>query len=146
MWGRGVVKIIKRSRGGAQLILLLRTVVHYIIISPFITQSLRHEKGETYARFLGKVYRLSDLGFCDFPGKMDKAFYLRPKKNCSGFDNVPVGINTFSQILPNTMCSVAGIKKKTAHFLRVTCVTTLFNAGVDEKLIREPTGHRSNDL
>ena len=43
-----------------------------------ITQSLRHEKGEIYACCLGKVYRLLDLGFCDFPGKMDKAFYLRP--------------------------------------------------------------------
>ena len=42
------------------------------------------------------------------------------------------------------MCSVAGIKKKTAHFARVTCVTTLFNAGVDE--VNPATGHRSNDL
>ena len=109
--------------------------------------TLRHEKGETYARCLGNsVYRLSDLGFCDFPGKMDKAFYLRPKKNRLGFDDAPVGINTFNQILPNMMCSVAGIKKKTAHFPRETCVTTLFNAGVDERLIREHTGHRSNDL
>ena len=44
------------------------------------------------------------------------------------------------------MCSVAGIRKKTAHCLRVTCATSLFNAGVDEKLIRERTGHRSNAL
>lgn len=44
------------------------------------------------------------------------------------------------------MCSVAGISKKTAHCLRVTCATKLFNAGVDEKLIRERTGHRSNAL
>ena len=79
------------------------------------------------------------LVFFDFPGKMDKAFYLRPKKNRLGFDNVPVGMNTFDQILSNMMCSVVGIEKKTAHFPKVTCVTTLFNAGVDERLIREPT-------
>ena len=103
-----------------------------------------HERGQTHARCLVEVYRLY-LGFCDFPCKMDKAFYFRPKKNRLGFDNVPVGINTLNQILPN-MCSVAGIRKKTAHCLRVTCATSLFNAGVDEKLIRERTGHRSNAL
>ena len=69
---------------------------------------------------------------------MDKASYFRPTKNRLGFD-------ILNQILPN-MCSVAGIKKKTVRCLRVSCATTLFNAGVDEKLIRERTGHRSNAL
>ena len=87
-----------------------------------------HERGQTRACCLVEVYPLY-LGFCDFPCKMDKAFYFRPKKNRLGFDNVPVGINTLNQILPN-MCSVAGIRKKTAHCLRVTCATSLFNAGV----------------
>ena len=51
-----------------------------------------------------------------------------------------VGINTLNQILPN-MCSVVDC-------LRLTCATTLFNAGIDEKLIREGTRtvHRSNTL
>ena len=69
---------------------------------------------------------------------MDKASYFRPKKNRLGFD-------TLNQILPN-MCAVAGIKKKTSRCLRVACATTLFNPGVDEKLIRERAGHRSNSL
>ena len=30
--------------------------------------------------------------------------------------------------------------------MRVTCVSKLFNSGVEEKLIRERTGHRSNAL
>ena len=34
----------------------------------------------------------------------------------------------------------------TAHSLRVTCVSSLFNAGMEEKLIRERSGHRSNAL
>ena len=38
------------------------------------------------------------------------------------------------------------IKEIVAHSLRVTCVSSLFNAGVDEKLIRERSGHRSNAL
>ena len=39
-----------------------------------------------------------------------------------------------------------GFKRKKAHCLRVTCVSKLFNSGVEEKLIRERTGHRSNAL
>ena len=39
-----------------------------------------------------------------------------------------------------------GVKRKTAHCLRVTCASSLFNAGVEEKLIRERTEHRSNTL
>ena len=50
-----------------------------------------------------------------------------------------------NQILPN-MCSVAGIRKKIVHCLRVTCAIALFNAGVEEKLIHERTGHPSNAL
>ena len=44
------------------------------------------------------------------------------------------------------MCEAAGIKRKTAHCLRVTCASSLFNAGVDSKLIRDRTGHRSDAL
>ena len=44
------------------------------------------------------------------------------------------------------MCDAAGFKRKTAHSLRVTCVSSLFNSGVEEKLIRERSGHRSNAL
>ena len=44
------------------------------------------------------------------------------------------------------LCKAAGIKRKTAHCLRVTCVSKLFNSGVEEKLIRERTAHRSNAL
>ena len=44
------------------------------------------------------------------------------------------------------LCEAAGVKRKTADCLRVTCASSLFNAGVEEKLIRERTGHRSNAL
>ena len=44
------------------------------------------------------------------------------------------------------MCRAVGIKIKTSHSLRVTCATALFQHGVDEKLIRDRTGHRSNAL
>lgn len=62
-----------------------------------------------------------------------------------GFERSPVGINTLNSILPD-LCKAVGVKRKTAHSLHVTCVTTLFNNEVEEKLIRERSGHRSNAL
>ena len=47
-----------------------------------------------------------------------------------------------NKVLPD-LCKAAGVKRKTAHCLSVTCASSLFNAGVEEKLIRERTGHRS---
>ena len=44
------------------------------------------------------------------------------------------------------MCEAAGRKRKTAHCLRVTCASSLFNAGVDRKLIQDRSGHRSDAL
>ena len=58
---------------------------------------------------------------------------------------VPVWINSLNKILPDLCCAV-GIKKKTAHCLRFTCASRLFQSGVDEKLIREHTSHLSNAL
>ena len=44
------------------------------------------------------------------------------------------------------MCKAVGVKVKTSHSLRVTCATALFEKGVEEKLIRDRAGHRSNAL
>lgn len=76
--------------------------------------------------------------------KSKEAFYFRPKSNTLSFENSPVGINTLNSILPN--CARLRDSRKTAHCLRVTCVSKLFNSGEKEKLVRERTGHRSNAL
>ena len=73
------------------------------------------------------------------------AFYLKPNSKRFAFDKQPVGINTLNNILPS-QCKEAGFKRKTSHSLRVTYTSGLFNAGVEEKLIRDRTGHRSNAL
>ena len=85
------------------------------------------------------------IGLVEILSKRNEAFYLRPKSKTLSFENSPVGSNTLNSILPN-LCKVAGIKQKTSHCLRVTCVSKLLNSGVEEKLIRERTGHRSNAL
>ena len=71
--------------------------------------------------------------------------HFKPSKTRFAFDKAPVGINSLNNILPD-MCDAAGFKRKTAHSLRVTCVSSLFNSEVEEKLIRERSGHRSNAL
>ena len=48
--------------------------------------------------------------------------------------------------MPEKLCGAAGIKKKTSHSLRITCTTRLFQESVEEGLIRERTGHRSDAL
>ena len=85
------------------------------------------------------------IGLVETLSKRNEAFYFRPKSKTLSFENSPVGINTLNSILPN-LCKAAGIKRKTPHCLRVTCVSKLFNSGVEEKLSRERTGNRSNAL
>ena len=63
-----------------------------------------------------------------------------------GYERLPVGINTLNKILPENLCGVAGLERKTSHSLRVTCATRLFQNSVGEALIRERTGHRSDAL
>ena len=74
-----------------------------------------------------------------------QAYVLQQNSNKLSFDKTPVGINTLNSILPD-MCAAVGLKRKTAYCLRVTCASSLFNANVDSKLIRERTGHRSDAL
>ena len=73
------------------------------------------------------------------------AFYYKASKGKFGFEKVVVGVNTLNKVLPD-LCEAARVKRKTAHCLHVTCTSSLFNAGVEEKLIGERTGHRSNAL
>ncbi|KAK6167160.1 hypothetical protein SNE40_021255 [Patella caerulea] len=75
------------------------------------------------------------------------AFYLRPKKiPCSDvwYCDSPVGIHTIQSTVKR-LCQSAGIIGYfTNHSLRATAATRLYQAGVDEQLMTEKTGHRSN--
>ncbi len=76
------------------------------------------------------------------------AFYLqplqKPRKDC-WFAVKPLGHNSLDSMVKE-MCKRAGITGyKTNHSLRATTATRLFQAGVDEQLIMERTGHRSLD-
>lgn len=78
-------------------------------------------------------------------------FYCRPLETRPSdhskpwFTSIPIGRNYLAKMVP-TMCEEAGIEgHKTNHSLRVSGASTLFDAGVPEKIIQGRTGHRSLD-
>ena len=111
---------------------------------PRTVKHICHEEGVKHKPCLVEIHRLY-IGLVEVFAKNGNAFYYKASKAKFGLEKVPVGINTLNMVLPD-LCEAAGVKRKTAHCLRVTCASSLFNAGVEEKLIRERTGHRSNVL
>ena len=91
-----------------------------------------------YTKYLGSVEALT---------KEIEAFYFKPNVNGNviRYQRSPVGVNTLNKILPEKLCGAARIKK-TSHSLRITCARRLFQESVEEGLIRERTGHRSDAL
>ena len=58
----------------------------------------------------------------------------------------PVGVHLLTKTVEK-LCTAAGFKGHyTNHSLRATAATRLYLAGVDELLITEKTGHRSNSV
>ena len=58
------------------------------------------------------------------------------------FSSVPVGKNQLSKMVKD-MCSQGRVsEKETNHSLRASGITTLFQAGVSEKVIQDRSGHR----
>jgi hypothetical protein len=75
-------------------------------------------------------------------------FYLRPLNGNSKkwYSNQVMGLHSLEQIVP-TLCREAGFSGQfTMHSMRSSCATRLYGAGVNEQIIREITGHRSNAL
>ncbi|ESO92067.1 hypothetical protein LOTGIDRAFT_163071 [Lottia gigantea] len=79
-------------------------------------------------------------------GKDSNYFYFNPMINYSQnkwFSRLTVGHNSL-QMTIKRLCKSAGIPgSKTNHSLRATAATRLFQANVEEQLICEVTGHRS---
>ena len=58
----------------------------------------------------------------------------------------PVGVHLLQKTVAN-LCAAAGFQGHyTNHSLRATAATRLYLAGIDEQLITEKTGHRSNSV
>ncbi len=60
------------------------------------------------------------------------------------YQDHPLGINAVSKVV-NTLMTRAGIPGHfTNHSFRVTAATRMFNAGVEEQVVKERTGHKSD--
>ena len=105
-----------------------------------------HKVGEFHIPCLQSMYSLYLDKVKDI-ARIVEAFYLRPKRDRSmGYEKSAIGLCSLNKILPDKLCAKAGLPRKTSHCLRITCATALFQNGVEEKIIRERTGHTSNAL
>ena len=78
-----------------------------------------------------------------------EAFYLKPLRaptnDTCWYSSQPMGHCTLTGTVAR-LCKAAGITVyRTNHSLRATTATRLYQAGVDEQLIMERTGHHSVD-
>ena len=89
------------------------------------------------------------LRLCPQPLDSLKAFYLRPLSKPTQdvwFSHSPVGRHTLADTVAS-ICREGGLSGyRTNHSLRSSAATRLYDAEVDEQLIQEITGHRSNDV
>ncbi len=60
------------------------------------------------------------------------------------YSDRPVGVNQLKKVVKGIMCRGGLEGKYTNHSLRATCTTRMFEAGVDEQLIKNFTGHKSD--
>lgn len=106
--------------------------------------AIHHENTEIPNRCFVRLYKLYQSK-CPVD-RPDHAFYLQPRKTPTKecwYSTTPIGHVTLAATV-GRMCKTAGINGyKTNHSLRATAATRLYQAGVDEQLIMEKTGHRS---
>ncbi len=107
---------------------------------------VHHKNTEDPSRCFVRPYKLYQSK-CPSTQPKD-AFYLQPLKkpteNC-WFSPRPIGHCSLDNTV-SRFCKSAEIEGyKTNHSLHVTTATRLFQAGIDEQLIMERTGHHSTD-
>ena len=107
---------------------------------------LQHENTSNPSRCFVRLYKLY-TSKCP-SDRPDNALYLQPLRKPSGdvwYSARPLGHSKLDGTVAR-MCKSAGITGfKTNNSLRVTTATRLFQAGIDEQLIMERTGHHSTD-
>lgn len=107
---------------------------------------IQHENEREPNRCFVRLYKLYQSK-CP-PNRPKHAFYLQPLKKPTAdcwYSSCPIGHCTLSGTVAK-MCKAADIPGfKTNHSLRATTATRLYQAGVDEQLIMERTGHHSID-
>lgn len=81
------------------------------------------------------------------PGLTD--FYLRPLNNPKPdwYSSQPIGRQTLGKVVNSLLGQVGGVKGRISnHSRRATAASRLYQNNVDEQLIQERTGHRSDSV
>ena len=104
------------------------------------------------------IYCISDMSQCPVrlfmkylsmlpKNCVNECLYLQPRKKFSNdnwYLDRPVGVNTLAETVKN-LCQKAGLPGYyTNHSLRGTSATRMYHCGIEEQVITEVTGHRSN--
>ena len=106
---------------------------------PRYIKHMCHKVGETHSPCLVSMYSL-------YISKVESFYFRQHKSGDFKYEESPTGLCTLNKILPEKLCQKAGLSRKTAHCLRITSVSRLFQKSVGEKLTRERSGHRSSAL
>lgn len=105
---------------------------------------IHHANEENPERCFVQLFKMYN-SLCPHDRPKD-AFYLQPLKNMKPncwYSSKPIGHNTLEGTVAR-LCKKAGISGlRTNHSLRATTATRLYQAGVDEQLVMERTGHQS---
>jgi len=100
---------------------------------PRVVKHVCHPLNEKPESCLIELYRMY-IGLVQSISSEVTALYFKPNSKRLAYDKQAVGIKNLNGIL-SSMCKEAGFKPKSSNSLRVTCASSLFNAGVEEKLM-----------
>ncbi len=68
------------------------------------------------------------------------------RRPCQWYSDKPVGINTLAKTVSNLMKQAGKEGHFTNHSLRVIAATRMFEKGIEEQLVKEKTGHKSDAI
>ena len=68
------------------------------------------------------------------------------QRPCQWYSDKPVGVNSISKCVSNLVKQAGKEGHFTNHSLRVTAATRMFEGGIEEQLVKEKTGHRSDAI
>ncbi len=66
------------------------------------------------------------------------------RRPCQWYSDKPVGINSIAKCVSNLMKQAGKNGNFTNHSLQVTAATRMFQGGIEEQLVKEKTGHKSD--
>ena len=98
--------------------------------TPRNVEHVCHKAGEKHEPCLVSLYKLY-FSMVEKLAKLKEAFYFRPCRDKTQFHYENSVVDTLNRILPDKLCAIAGLERKTVYSLRVTCATRLYQNSID---------------